>query len=179
MPAEHYDRFMGRYAPTLAVALADAAGVKPGMRVLDVGCGPGGLTHELVTRVGAAKVAGIDPTPQFVVACHDRNQGADLREGVAEELPWADGEFDATLASLVIGFMRDPEQGVREMSRVTRSGGVVAACMWDTVSGGMTMLRTFWTAARRGDPDLEGERQLAGIAAGDLVERFKRAGLEG
>jgi trans-aconitate methyltransferase len=59
-PAEHYDRFMGRYAPTLAEALADFAGVGARMRVVDVGCGPGGLTRELVARVGAANVAAID-----------------------------------------------------------------------------------------------------------------------
>ena len=63
-PAEHYDRFMGRYVPRLAVALADAAGVSAGMRVLDVGCGPGGLTHELAARVGEDHVAAIDPEPR-------------------------------------------------------------------------------------------------------------------
>ena len=176
-PAEHYDRFMGRYAPTLAVALADAAGVGSGMRVLDVGCGPGGLTRELVARVGAENVAAIDPAPQFATACRDRNPGADVREGVAEELPWDDGEFDATLSSLVIGFMRDPDRGVREMRRVTRPGGVVAACMWDIAGGGMTMLRIFWAAVREVDQDAQGERRMAGTAAGDIGQRFRHAGL--
>jgi len=176
-PAEHYDRFMGRYAPTLAVALADTAGVSSGMRVVDVGCGPGGLTSELVARVGAENVAAIDPAPQFATACRDRNPGADVREGVAEELPWADGEFDATLSSLVIGFMRDPDRGVREMRRVTRPGGVVAACMWDIAGGGMTMLRIFWAAVREVDPDAQGERRMAGTAAGDIGQRFRHAGL--
>lgn len=176
-PAEHYDRFMGRYLPTLAAALADAAGVTSGMRVVDVGCGPGGLTSELVARVGAENVAAIDPAPQFVAACRARNPGADVREGVAEELPWGDGEFDATLSSLVVGFMKDPDRGVREMARVTRPGGTVAACMWDTATGGMTMLRMFWTAARRFDPGVEGERRMAGTAEGDLEQRLERAGL--
>jgi SAM-dependent methyltransferase len=177
-PAEHYDRFMGRYLPTLAGALADAAGVTSGMRVVDVGCGPGGLTSELAARVGAANVAAIDPAPQFVAACRDRNPGADVREGVAEELPWGDGEFDAALSSLVIGFMKEPDRGVREMARVTRPGGTVAACMWDTTTGGMRMLQLFWSAARRLDPGVEGERRLAGTAEGDLEERLMRAGLE-
>ena len=176
-PAEHYDRFMGRYAPTLAVALADAAGVSSGMRVLDVGCGPGGLTRELVARVGAENVAAIDPAPQFAAACRGRNPGADVREGIAEELPWADGEFDVTLSSLVIAFMRDPDQGVREMRRVTRPGGMVAACMWDIAGGGMTMLRIFWAAVRDVDPDAQGERRLAGTSAGDIAQRFRTAGL--
>ena len=177
-PAEHYDRFMGRYAPTLASALADAAGVTSGMRVLDVGCGPGGLARELAARVGAANVAAIDPAPQFAAACRDATPGADVRDGVAEDLPWRDDEFDAALSSLVIGFMRDPDQGVREMARVTRAGGTVAACMWDTTAGGMTMLRLFWSAARRHDPKVEGERRMAGTAEGDIAERFKRAGLQ-
>jgi trans-aconitate methyltransferase len=85
-PAEQYDRFVGRYLPTLSVALADLADICPGMRVVDIGCGPGGLTVELTSRVGADNVAGIDPAAQFVAACRERNPGADIREGVAEDL---------------------------------------------------------------------------------------------
>jgi SAM-dependent methyltransferase len=177
-PAEDYDRFMGRYSTPLAAALADAAGVGAGMRVLDVGCGPGGLTRELVGRVGAERVAAIDPAPQFTAACRRRNPGVDVRDGVAEELPWADGEFDATLCSLVIAFMRDPDRGVREMARVTRPGRTVAACMWDTAAGGMTMLRIFWTAVGQVDQGVEGERRMAGGAEGEIVARFERAGLQ-
>ncbi|TQF68231.1 class I SAM-dependent methyltransferase [Rhodococcus spelaei] len=176
-PAEQYDRFMGRYTPTLAVELVDAVGVSPGGRVCDVGCGPGGLTRELVARVGAANVAAIDPAPQFVAACRERNPGADIQEGVAEQLPWASGEFDAALSCLVLGFMSDPDLGVREMARVTRPGGAVAACMWDIATGGMAMLRLFWTAARVVDPEVVGESAMAGTAEGDIAERFRRAGL--
>jgi ubiquinone/menaquinone biosynthesis C-methylase UbiE len=178
VPAEHYDRFMGRYAPTLAAALADVADLSPGTRVLDVGCGPGGLARELAARVGAENVAAIDPAPRFVRACRERNPGADVREGVAEALPWADGEFDAALSSLVIAFMSDADAGVGEMARVTRGGGTVAACMWDTTTGGMTMLRIFWTAVRAIDSGAQGERAMAGTAEGDIAERFRRAGLE-
>ena len=176
-PAEQYDRFMGRYAPSLAVAFANAAGVAPGMRVVDVGCGPGGLTGELVARVGATNVAAIDPAAQFSQACRARNPGADVRVGVAEQLPWRDSEFDASLSSLVLGFMQDPDRGVQEMARVTRPGGTVAACMWDIAEGGMTMLRVFWSAVRTIAPDVEGERPLAGTARGDIETRFARAGL--
>lgn len=175
-PAEHYDRFMGRYTPALAYGMADAVGVVPGQRVVDVGCGPGGLTHELVARAGAENVAAIDPAPQFVETCRERNPGADVRVGTAEQLPWPDSRFDAALSCLVLGFMRDPDLGVLEMARVTRPGGTVAACMWD-VADGMTMLRTFWTAVGRIDPSSRGERSLAGTEKGDIAARFERAGL--
>lgn len=177
-PAEHYDRFMGRYSAPLAVALCDAAGIGPGARVVDVGCGPGSLTRELVVRTGAANVAAIDPAEQFVAACAERNPGIDARHGGAEELPWADASFDAALACLVIGFMSDPDHGVREMARVTRPGGVVAACMWDVPSDGMAMLATFWRAVRAAvDADAVGERSMPGTTEGDIAARFASAGL--
>jgi SAM-dependent methyltransferase len=177
-PAEHYDRFMGRYVPTLAVALADAAGVEAGMRALDVGCGPGGLTRELAARLGADHVAAVDPAEQFADACRARNPGADVRVGAAEDLPFADGAFDAALASLVVAFMRDAAAGTREMARVTRAGGVVAACMWDIPGGGMTMLSTFWRAVRTVDPGSEGEGARIGVRDGEIADLLAGAGLE-
>jgi ubiquinone/menaquinone biosynthesis C-methylase UbiE len=177
-PAEHYDRFMGRYVPRLAVALADAAGVEAGMRALDVGCGPGGLTRELAARLGNENVAAIDPAEQFAAACRERTPGADVRVGGAEDLPWGDGEFDATLASLVVAFMRDARAGTREMARVTKPGGVVAACMWDVPGGGMTMLSTFWRAVRSVTPDVKGEEKRVGFHEGEIAELLRQAGLE-
>jgi ubiquinone/menaquinone biosynthesis C-methylase UbiE len=177
-PAEHYDRFMGRYVPKLAIALADAAGVAAGMRVLDVGCGPGGLTRELASRVGADNVAAIDPAEQFAAAARERNPGADVRVGVAEELPWEDDAFDAALSSLVIAFMRDAGRGTSEMARVTKPGGVVAACMWDVPGGGMQMLSTFWRAVRTLAPDVKGEETRVGFHEGEIAELLEAAGLE-
>jgi ubiquinone/menaquinone biosynthesis C-methylase UbiE len=175
-PAEHYDRFMGRYTVPLARALADEVGVAEGMKVLDVGCGPGGLTSELADRVEAGEVAAIDPAEQFVAACRKRNPGADVRQGIAEALPWADDTFNAALSCLVIAFMDDADAGLREMSRVTKPGGKLGVCMWDIAGGGMTMLRLFWSAMRTVKPDLEGEQKRAGTAEGDIAERLKRVG---
>jgi ubiquinone/menaquinone biosynthesis C-methylase UbiE len=176
-PAGHYDRFMGRYTPVLAAALADAAGIRPDMRVLDVGCGPGGLTRELVSRLGARNVSAIDPAPQFAASCRDRNPGVDVRVGAAERLPWPTAHFDAVLSCLVIGFLRDPARAILEMARITRPGGTVAACMWDTAGGGMTMLQTFWSAVRQVQPAAPGEAGMAGTADGDIASRLRQAGL--
>ena len=176
---ENYDRFMGRYATGLAPKFADAAGVRAGMRVIDVGCGPGALAVELAGRVGEDNVAAIDPAPQFAAACRARIPGADVREGVAESLPWEDGSFDAAMCSLVVAWMSDADQGIGEMARVTKPGGTVAAAMWDIPGGGLQMLSHFWRAAREIDPSSAAERPRHGVGEGSLVERFGRAGLEG
>jgi SAM-dependent methyltransferase len=174
--ADKYDRFMGRYLPTLSVAFADAAGVQAGMSVLDVGSGPGGLTRELVARVGADAVAAIDPSSSFVEAARERFPDVDVREAGAEELPFEDDSFDAALACLVVPFMRDADAGAREMARVTKPGGVVAACMWD-IDGGMTMLRVMREATRAAAPDAPLRKALRGTREGDLGELFRGQGL--
>jgi SAM-dependent methyltransferase len=172
-----YDRFMGRYSVPLAPPFADFAGISSPQRALDVGCGPGALTAELVARLGAANVSAADPSEPFVEAARERNPGVDVRVAPAEELPFADREFDAALAQLVVHFMTDPVAGLREQARVTRAGGVVAACVWDHAGGGGP-LSVFWEAAHEVDPDVMDESRLAGARQGHLVELFGAAGLQ-
>jgi SAM-dependent methyltransferase len=174
--ADRYDRFMGRYSGPLAPVFANFAGAAHGQRVVDVGCGPGALTAELVGRLGADAVSAVDPSESFVTAARERHPGVDVQQAAAEELPFADHAFGAALAQLVVHFMADPVAGLREMARVTSAGGVVAACVWDH-AGGRGPLSTFWEAARDLDPDVEDESDLAGARQGHLVELFEAAGL--
>jgi SAM-dependent methyltransferase len=174
--AEAYDRFMGRYSTLLAPQFADLAGVGAGQRVLDVGCGPGALTSELVERLGATEVSAVDPSEQFVTAARERHPGVDVGQAAAEDLPFADGEFDAALAQLVVHFMADPVRGLAEMARVTRAHGVVAACVWDH-AGEQTPLAPFWQAVHEVDSDALDESGLAGGREGHLAELFGEAGL--
>jgi SAM-dependent methyltransferase len=174
--ADAYDRFMGRYSSLLAAQLADFAGVHSGQRVLDVGCGPGALTSELVQRLGAPEVVAVDPSEPFVVAARERHPGVDVRQATAEELPFADGEFDAALAQLVVHFMADPVGGLAEMARVTKNGGVVCACVWDH-AGDQSPLSPFWHAVRELEPGADAEANLAGTRGGQLTELFGEAGL--
>ena len=174
--ADAYDRFMGRYSAQLAPQLADLAGVEGGQRVLDVGCGTGTLTAECLRR--GATVAAVEPSEPFVAAVAERYPDVDVRGGTAEELPFSDGEFDVALAQLVVHFMREPVAGLREMGRVTRSGGVVAACVWDH-AGGQAPISAFWFAVREVDPGAEDESQLPGARQGHLTELLTEAGLVG
>jgi SAM-dependent methyltransferase len=174
--ADSYDRFMGRYSALISPQLADLAGVRAGQRVLDVGCGPGALTAVLVTRLEPSAVAAVDPSEPFVEAARTRNPGVDVRQASAEHLPFADGAFDAAIAQLVVHFMADPIAGLAEMARVTRPGGVVAACVWDH-AGGQGPLSVFWDTARGLDPDVHDESGLAGAREGHLASLLEAAGL--
>ena len=174
--ADSYDRFMGRYSVLLAPQLASLAAVAAGQRVLDVGCGPGALTAELVRLLGPDGVTAVDPSEQFVAAARERHAGVTVEQAGAEKLPFPDDSFDASLAQLVVHFMTDPVAGLREMARVTRDDGVVAACVWD-YAGGTSPLSSFWDAARELDPDVVDESKLAGARAGHLPELFEAAGL--
>jgi SAM-dependent methyltransferase len=176
VPADAYDRYMGRYSRPLAEQFVDLVEVGPGHRVLDVGCGPGVLTAPLVERCGAENVAAVDPSAPFVEAARARFPGVDVREATAEALPFGDGLFDAALAQLVVHFMTDPVAGLREMGRVTRPGGRVAASVWDN-AGSSGPLEVFWRAAQEVDPDAHDEGLLPGTREGHLAELASAAGL--
>ncbi|HEX7297400.1 MAG TPA: class I SAM-dependent methyltransferase [Solirubrobacteraceae bacterium] len=174
--ADAYDRFMGRYSQPLGPQLADFAEVRAGQRALDVGCGPGALTSELVARLGADAVAAADPSEPFVQAARRRHDGVEVAVAGAEDLPFDDGAFDVALAQLVVSFMSDPVAGLGEMRRVTRDGGIVAACVWDH-AGGQTPLSAFWEAVRETDPGARDESAQQGAREGQLAELFEAAGL--
>lgn len=175
--AEQYDAFMGRYSTPLAPVFAAFAGVTAGQRVLDVGCGPGALTGELIRRVGIGAVSAIDPSEPFVAAVAQRHDGLDVHLAAAEAIPFEAESFDGTLAQLVVHFMTDPVGGIREMGRVTKRWGGVAACVWDHAGGGGP-LAAFWNAARSLDREAHDESGLAGTRQGHLTELFRAAGLD-
>jgi SAM-dependent methyltransferase len=174
--ADAYENFMGRYSRVLAAEFARAAGVEPGQRVLDVGCGPGALTAVLAGMVGADHVAAVDPTEPFVEQCRLNVPGADVRLAPAEAIPFEDASFDRTLAQLVFHFVSDPIAAAGEMKRVTRPGGKVAACVWD-MTGGMAMIRAYWEAAREADPDAPAETERFGGKSGQVADLWRAAGL--
>jgi SAM-dependent methyltransferase len=148
--------------------------------VLDVGAGTGTGTRRLVELVGPERVTAVEPSEPFVEALRARLPGIDVRLAAAEELPFEDGTFDAAFAQLVVIFMADPEAGVAEMRRVTRPGGVVAACVWDS-RGEMTLLRTFWDAAAavdaEGSEPADERTAMRFLAEGELAELWRQTGL--
>jgi SAM-dependent methyltransferase len=172
-----YDSFMGRYSLGLAELFCDAAGVAAGSKALDVGCGPGAVTGVLVARLGAGAVYACDPSPSFRDECAARHPGVIVKLGRAESLPFENDSVDHTVAQLVLHFVSEPDKAAREMARVVRGGGTVAACVWD-FDDGMEMLRAFWDAALTIDRDAPDEaRTLRFGRPGEIAELFASVGM--
>jgi SAM-dependent methyltransferase len=178
--ARGYELLMGRWSRLLGHELVRYAGLDPGARVLDVGCGTGSLAAAVLAADAYAEVVGVDPSAAFVDAARNqvRDPRARFETGDAQRLPFPDGSFDGALAMLVINFVPEPAVAAAEMRRVTRAGGRVAACVWD-YGGGMTMLREFWNAAVALDPAAaarhEGLMRLC--RPGELAALWRSAGL--
>ncbi len=171
-----YDRFMGRYSRPLAAQLAGWLDLSEGQRALDVGCGPGALTTQLVDRLGADHVAAVDPSASFVEACRSRLPGVDVRLGGAESLPFDDDTFDVAAACLVVHFMSDPVGGLAEMRRVTRQDGWVGASVWD-LAGSRAPMAPLWDAAAEVAPEHPDESDFQGGSRASLVALLERAAL--
>ena len=142
-----YDSFMGRYSLPLAAEFASFAGAVPGQRALDVGCGPGALTGELLRRLGGGAVSACDPSASFVSACAERHPGADVRLGAAEQLPFDDQSFDLVLAQLVLHFVTDPARAASEIHQSDRqqrdsSSVCLGLCPRDAIAARILGCRT-------------------------------------
>ena len=140
--ASGYEQLMGRWSRALAPAFIDFAGVGEKESILDVGCGTGSLTFELAAHPELSRITAIDYAPTFVEAATRRNTDprVTVQQADATSLPFADASFDRAMALLVLHFVPDAPLAIREMKRVVKPGGFVAAAVWDHL-GGMTGMR--------------------------------------
>jgi SAM-dependent methyltransferase len=148
-----YERFLGRWSRLLARPFAEFAQPAGSGRVLDVGCGTGSLALILDDGRKAGQVVGVDIAAPYIAFARSRPGAAGLGFAVGDvcRLPYADGSFAAALAQLSLSFVPDAAQAVKEMRRVVRPGGVVAAAVWD-FRGGLVFQRLFWDTAAGVDP---------------------------
>lgn len=180
--ADGYDGYMGRWSRRLAPLFLDFSGTKDGEKVLDVGCGTGSLAFSLVGRCNVAAVEAIDYEEQFVAALNQQNTDPRItaRQGDACALAFRDHEFDRALSLLVLHFVSDARKAIREMRRVVKRGGVVAASVWDNY-GGMPAQRIFWDSFAAIEPLAVPRRAASTIRPmtrpGELASAFADAGL--
>jgi SAM-dependent methyltransferase len=135
---EAYERMMGRWSRLVGETFLAWLGPPKGLRWLDVGCGNGAFTEEIIARYDPAAVVAIDPSDQQLAFARTRpgTKMAKFEVGDAQKLSFDDGTFDAAIMALVLAFLPDPAKAVAEMARVVRPGGWVATYMWDILNGG-------------------------------------------
>jgi ubiquinone/menaquinone biosynthesis C-methylase UbiE len=130
---------MGRWSRLVGESFLDWLDAPKGLRWLDVGCGNGAFTEELIARCAPAALTAIDPSEDQLAYARTRSgaEVADFRVGDAQKLTFDDGSFDVAVMALVISFLPNPEKAIAEMTRVVRHGGWVATYMWDVPGGGV------------------------------------------
>jgi SAM-dependent methyltransferase len=178
-----YEPFVGRWSRLVARQFLAWLEIRPERRWLDVGCGTGILSRTILEVAAPREVVGVDPAEGFLT--YARGEISDARahfeSGDARNLPFEAEAFDAVVSGLVLNFVADPAQGLREMTRVTRTSGTLAAYVWDYADQ-MQMLRYFWDAAGALDPtavELDEGRRFPMCQPEALEALFNSAGLQG
>ena len=159
--------------------------LRPGLDLLDVGCGPATITANLAEAVAPGRVVALDGAPAAIDAARAslRERGladaVELVRGDVHALPFADDSFDVVHAHQVLQHVADPVAALREMARVTRPGGIVAARdsvysakAWFPQPPALERWREVYMATARangGEPDA-GSRLLSWARAAGLRE---------
>jgi SAM-dependent methyltransferase len=177
-----YDGWVGRWSRPVAAQFIDWLAMPQGLRWADVGCGTGALTELIMRGCKPVSVGGVDRAEAFVAVARRRiaDPRASFEVGDATSLRWPDASVDAAVSGLVLNFVPDGAAMVREMRRVTRPGGRVAAYVWD-YAGGMQMMRNFWDVAialNPNDASLDQAERFPICAPGPLQALFEAEGLK-
>jgi SAM-dependent methyltransferase len=180
--ADAYEPYIGRWSRLVARELLAWVQVAGGARWLDLGCGTGALSGTILELADPSALLGVDRSEGYVAYARAALAGGPAGFVVADGryLPVADGGFDAAASGLVLNFVPEPGLAVREMARVTRPGGRIAAYLWDYADG-MQVIRRFWDAATALDPaatGLDEGRRFGLCRPGPLAALFGDAGIE-
>lgn len=155
--SRHYDKVGAALSfgqdPRWRRAMVEAVQADPGERVLDVATGTGLVAQALVRRWGC-QVVGVDQSPQMLDRARRRigNDSAlghrvALVQGEAEELPFADGEFDHLTFTYLLRYVEDPAATMRELARVVKPGGRIASLEFGIPTS--RSLRALWSVYTR------------------------------
>jgi SAM-dependent methyltransferase len=177
-----YERYVGRWSRPVARQFLSWLDLPPRLRWLDVGCGTGALSANILAAAEPVAVTGVDPSAGYLDLARAQVQDARVRfeVGDAQTLPLADDAVDAAVSGLALNFIPDQPRVLREMARAVRPGGTVALYVWD-YAGEMQLMRHFWDAAAALDPaaaELDQGRRFPICRPEPLAALFRDAGLE-
>lgn len=176
-----YELWVGRWSRLIAEKFIHWLAISSGKIWGDVGCGTGALVECILSSADPANVLGVDRSDAYISEARNRvrDSRARLEVGDACALTWAPATCDVTVSGLVLNFVPDSDAMVKEMVRVTRPGGRVAAYVWD-YAGGMQMIRHFWDVAlelNRSDSRLDQAERFPLCQPDPLQQLFQRGGL--
>jgi ubiquinone/menaquinone biosynthesis C-methylase UbiE len=136
-----YERMMGRWSKRVGQTFLEWINAPKNLKWIEVGCGNGAFTEELIAHCAPLEVTAIDPSEGQLSFARTRPAAklAQFRQADAQALPFPDRSFDAAAMALVITFIPEPAKAVAEMARVVRPGGLIATYMWDTLAGGVPL----------------------------------------
>ncbi len=151
---DNYDQYMGRWSRQIAPRFLEWLGVKDGRDWLEVGCGTGALSVEILARCQPRSQVGIDPSEGFINLAMQKMEGSriNFRVGDAQDLSFEASSYDVIVSALVLNFISDRQKAMLEMRRVCRPGGIVAFYVWDYPGRGIEFMQKFWNAAISLDP---------------------------
>ena len=180
---DSYDAYMGRWSRKMAVRFLDWLNPAVELDWLDVGCGTGALSSEVLSRFNPRSLIGIEQSAGFLTTAQRNvdNERAKFEVGDAQKLPLDDHSKDIVASALVLNFVPDIPKALTEMKRVVRLGGTVAFYVWDYPGGGMEFMRAFWNAAIALDPGASGfaeGKRFPFCTASGLTELVSSAGLQ-
>src|SRR5208282_1415433 len=178
-----YEIWMGRWSRLLADDFLRWLALPPRASWLDVCCGTGILSVAIAEACKPSRVVGIDRSPPKVEFArrHHAGRGIEVHLAEATALPFAERSFDACVSGLGLNFVPDPIAALREMRRVTRPGGSIAAYVWE-YSGPVRFLREFWDVATAVDPEaasFDQGRRFPICTRDGLRAAYEEAGLAG
>ncbi len=176
-----YEPYVGRWSRLVAREFLNWLGVASGSRWLDVGCGTGALAQTILHAAAPAHVKGIDRSDGYIAHAQKcvQNDRVSFEVGDAQALPDETASYEAAVSGLMLNFVPQPAWAAREMARVVKPGGIVAAYVWD-YSTKMQFMRHFWNAAVALDPqaaELDEGRRFPLCQAKPLAELFQGARL--
>lgn len=175
-----YEPYVGRWSRLVAREFLAWLNAPAELDWLDVGCGTGALTEAVARSCAPERLAGIDPSAEFLNSARRRlGTAAEFRQADARDLPFAAAEFDRVVSGLVLNFVPDQPRAAAEMVRVVRPGGEVALYVWD-YAGKMELMRYFWDAAAALDPrggELDEGKRFPICRPEALQQLFAAAGL--